>query len=68
MTPEEQLLKQQIVAELEDIAPGTMKDVLALIRAQKAEEDEEDEREAHAALQEKGSIPWVELKKELGLP
>jgi|GEM_PF-4413735 len=65
MTHEE--LKQQIIAELEDIAPETMEEALDLIRKRKAEEDEEDIRESRTALQEEGSIPWVELRKELGL-
>lgn len=64
---EEEDLKQQIIAELEDISPGLMKDVLKTIRDEKALEDEEDEKETHAALLESGSIPWVEVKKELGL-
>ena len=67
---EEQELKQQIIAELEDIAPETMRDALALIRRQKAEEDEEDEKEAKIAREEalrEGTIPWAEIKLKIGL-
>jgi hypothetical protein len=65
MTEEE--LKQQIIQEMENIAPETLEEVLVLIKTRKTEEDEEDIREARIALQEEGNIPWVELKKELGL-
>ena len=66
---EEEDLKQQIIAELEDIAPGTMRDALALIRAQKAEEDEEDERESQIARFEAmqlGTTSLADFRKELG--
>ncbi|GAA6620660.1 hypothetical protein [Scytonema sp. NUACC26] len=60
-------LRQEIIKEMEDIAPETLEEVLHLIKKRKQEEDEEDLRESHAALAEFGSIPWTELKKELGL-
>ncbi|GAB1540927.1 hypothetical protein NUACC21_35960 [Scytonema sp. NUACC21] len=65
MTEEE--LRQAIFKEMEDIAPETLEEVLHLIKKLKQEELEEDLRESHAALKEEGSIPWTELKKELGL-
>ncbi len=71
MTPleqEEQDLKQQIIAELEDISPGLMKDVLKTIRAEKALEDEEDERESQIAMEEAirlGTTPLEEFEAQL---
>ncbi|KYC42901.1 hypothetical protein WA1_12345 [Scytonema hofmannii PCC 7110] len=65
MTEEE--LRQEILQEMEDIAPSTLEEVLHLIKKRKQEELEEDIRESHAALKEEGSIPWAELKKELEL-
>ena len=65
---EEEDLKQQIIAELEDISPGLMKDVLKTIRAEKALEDEEDERESRIAIEEAkrlGTTPLADFMKEL---
>ena len=67
MTPEEEL-KQQIIEELEDIAPETMEDVLTLIRAQKALEDEEDIRESRIAMEEAkrvGTIPLEDFEAQM---
>ena len=65
---EEEDLKQQIIAELDDIAPGLMRDVLKMIRDEKRHEDEEDERESEIALEEAkrlGTIPLHEFEAQL---
>jgi antitoxin (DNA-binding transcriptional repressor) of toxin-antitoxin stability system len=38
-----------------------------LLRAIRAREDAEDVRDALAAMQEEGEIPWEQVKAELGL-
>lgn len=61
-------LRQEIIKEMEDIAPSTLEEVLHLIKKRKQEEDEEDIREAHIALAEAkalGTTSLSDFRKEL---
>ena len=60
MTEEE--LRQEILKEMEDIAPETLEEVLALIKTRKAEEDEEDIREARIACEEAKRLGTISLE------
>ncbi|KAB8319788.1 hypothetical protein SD81_013350 [Tolypothrix campylonemoides VB511288] len=65
--------KQVIIQELQQASEDTLEEILKLLKIRKAEdkaEDEEDIADFHAALEEAkiaGTVPWSEVKKELGL-
>ncbi len=59
MTDEE--LRQEILKEMEDIAPETLEEVLHLIKKRKQEEDEEDLRESRLALAEAKALGTTSL-------
>jgi N-acetylglutamate synthase-like GNAT family acetyltransferase len=65
--------QQVIIQELQHASEETLEEILKLLKirnAQEKAEDEEDIADFQAALEEAkiaGTVPWSEVKKELGL-